>query len=629
MRACKFTCRSGAMCRNSEWSPVPSSHVGIRRRAIAGRRRRSGDAAVAPARAFRVQRAAGALLHADRCGPGGCAGPLDAAAIRGARAGRSRTSRASRSGTFDNLTGEPVLDDDVAQFGRAACGGARQVRCREGGAAMAGSCCTARCRRTNGQFTVQALLADGSPNGISWSTIDAPPGHRCRHGARCGGGATAGGATGQCQRTAARAGPRPGSSCRRCRRSSRRSMFAICLHGVARQRGGSRDGDAAIACFDTILVASRTMRWRSPPMPGSRRGGALYAHAGEQDLAALMVGADHRGRDGRCRCSPTTASSTSSRRWCWRGRVRSMPRSARSTRRWTLNPASMDAVAADGLVTWLDGALRRGHAARRAGDRAAVVAAALVLHDARVRRAAREALLRRDRRGAWRWRQATRSSGRPSRWRRRRSSGAPISSTATGRMVMGNRYFQAAGILPRLGDADEAAGADRPDARGAGAGGHPAGGAGRAVQCGWHVEAGAPSRKSSPAMRTKARAAFLEILEHHAGRFELAVARRAGRQDDRVELFAAARRAPPGRPRACRLRPPRSRARRRRWRWRGGRRSPAGTTSTVTPRGASSVGQLGVVLLALVAAGDQRDALALIGGERGLGGLGGGRDRSR
>jgi tetratricopeptide (TPR) repeat protein len=259
-------------------------------------------------------------------------------------------------GTFDNLTGEPGLDGEVAQFGprlAAALGRFDAVKVApDGGLVLHGSV-----QEDKGQFTVRALLADGSANGISWSTIVRP-------------GNVAGSAP---LRTAVlllaaqlgnASGPlhAPGRAWLKtlAKPPEQPTLYVCDLQYMAwRDSRRMADGEAAIACYDHILIDEPDNAMALAADAGLKAWRSHYTAATNQDLAALM--ADQTTAASRAVSLQPADSFVYEQQGLVLARQGSLDAAMGALNKAVeLNPANMDAAAADGLVTWLNGSFEEG-----------------------------------------------------------------------------------------------------------------------------------------------------------------------------------------------------------------------------------------------------------------------------
>ena len=141
-------------------------------------------AAAAPAIAVLCQCDARSDLHSGRRWSGGGDRPVGAAASSSDRSRRFPNSRGIVIGTFDNLTGEPVLDDDVAQIGLRLANALGTIRDADASGAS-GSSVSGTVQEVNGRFVLRAMPGRARNNGVVWTTTHQCTDRRHRHrGAR-------------------------------------------------------------------------------------------------------------------------------------------------------------------------------------------------------------------------------------------------------------------------------------------------------------------------------------------------------------------------------------------------------------------------------------------------------------
>lgn len=261
-------------------------------------------------------------------------------------------------GTFDNLSGQPGLDAEIAQLGprlAAALGKFDAVKVApDGGLVLHGSV-----QESDGQYSVRALLADGSANGISWSTIVLPKGDAAAASLREAAlllAAQLGSASGPLHA--------PGRAWLKTldHLPDKPTLYVCDLQYMAwRDSRRLADGEAAITCYDKILMAEPDNAMALAADAGITAWRSHYLATTNQDLVALL--ADQTTAAARAVSLQPADSFVYEQQGLVLARQGSLDAATGALNKAVeLNPASMDAVAASGLVTWLNGSFDEGSA---------------------------------------------------------------------------------------------------------------------------------------------------------------------------------------------------------------------------------------------------------------------------
>jgi tetratricopeptide (TPR) repeat protein len=263
-------------------------------------------------------------------------------------------------GSFDNLTGMPGLDDQIAQFGPRLARALSRFDALKIVPDSSGLNIHGAVQEDDGTFSVHALLSEGPASGIIWSTtIAASPG---TDPATAIGDAVT--------RLAAQLGNATGPLHTPARNWLKNQTtlpanetLYLCELEYMNWRDSRRDADAgrAATCFDAVLAREPDNPVALAAAAGIRAWQVHYGSNPSADLPSLMV------RETTAAARAVSLQPGDSFIYEQEGLVLARQGSVDAAlgalnKAVELNPASMDAVAALGLVTWLTGSFDAGAA---------------------------------------------------------------------------------------------------------------------------------------------------------------------------------------------------------------------------------------------------------------------------
>lgn len=262
-------------------------------------------------------------------------------------------------GTFDNLTGMPGLDDQIAQVGPRLARvlsrfDALKIVPDGGGLNIHGAV-----QESAGQLAVHALLSEGAANGISWSTTIVAPGGTSPEEAIgdvvLGLAAQLGSASGPLHA--------PGRAWLKAQGEPpvTPALYVCELeYMVWRDTRHADAADRATSCFDGVVAREPDNPIALAAAAGIRAWRIHYASNPSADLPSLMV--DQTTAVARAIALQPGDSFIYEQQGLVLARQGSLDAALGAlSKAVELNPANMDAVAAMGLVTWLNGSFEAGN----------------------------------------------------------------------------------------------------------------------------------------------------------------------------------------------------------------------------------------------------------------------------
>jgi hypothetical protein len=253
-------------------------------------------------------------------------------------------------GSFDNLTGEPGLDATIAQFGpqlSAALAKFDTVKVTPDAATMVvhGSI-----EEKDGKFTVKALLSGGGTTGIVWSTEIAPP-------SLDAGPALSGAVVTLAARLGNASGPlhAPGRAWLAEQTSTTvLPTLYLCDLRYMTWRDNRRMSDAttAIGCYDRLIATDPDNATALAAVSGIKAWRDHYTADPKTDLTKVM--AEETTAAARAVSLQPADAFVYEQQGLVLARQGSLDAALGALGKAVeLNPASMDALAANGLVLWL------------------------------------------------------------------------------------------------------------------------------------------------------------------------------------------------------------------------------------------------------------------------------------
>ena len=254
-------------------------------------------------------------------------------------------------GSFDNLTGEPVLDDDVQAVASrlgAALRRFENLTVSDGGLVLTGSV-----QDADGHFILRAMLIEPRTNAVAWtSTIVAPATGTDADALTAAGNALAAqlGHSGGPLHAQARAWLELQSTL------PEQPTEYVCelLYMKWRDVRTVADAERGTACFDKVLEQSPDEAVAIAAAAGMRAWRTQYLATPADDLAALM--ADETVAAGRAVTLRPDSAFVYEQQAVVLARQGSVDAALGSIlKAHELNPASMDIVSVLALLSWIDG----------------------------------------------------------------------------------------------------------------------------------------------------------------------------------------------------------------------------------------------------------------------------------
>lgn len=254
-------------------------------------------------------------------------------------------------GSFDNLTGDSVLDDDVQAVAPrlgAALRRFENLSVSEDGLVLTGSV-----QDADGHFILRAMLTDAQTNGVAWtSTILAPTTGTDTESLTAAGNALAAqlGHSGGPLHARARAWLELQASI------PDQPTEYVCelLYMKWRDVRTVADAERGAACFDKVLEQSPDDAVAIAAVAGMRAWRTQFLATPADDLAALM--AEETVAVGRAVLLRPDSAFVHEQQAVVLARQGSVDAALGSiVKAYELNPASMDVVSVLGLLSWIDG----------------------------------------------------------------------------------------------------------------------------------------------------------------------------------------------------------------------------------------------------------------------------------
>ncbi|HVY50563.1 MAG TPA: hypothetical protein VHA07_03285 [Devosia sp.] len=263
-------------------------------------------------------------------------------------------------GNFDNLTGSSALDDQIAQVGPRLARALGRFDALKVVPDNAGLAIRGAIQESNGRFSVHALLSDAARNGIVWSTtLDAPLSSDAADlfgAAVITLAAQLGNASGPLH-ASGRAWLKTQSSL------PQGAPLYVCELEYMAWRDTRQDtaADDAAACFDAVNAREPDNATALAAAAGIRAWRIHYGSDADADLPALME--EETTAVARAVSLQPGDSFIYEQQGLVLARQGSLDAALGALgKAIELNPASMDAVAAAGLTTWLNGSFADGEA---------------------------------------------------------------------------------------------------------------------------------------------------------------------------------------------------------------------------------------------------------------------------
>jgi len=256
-------------------------------------------------------------------------------------------------GAFDNLTGEPALDGEIAQFGTALAGLLQRFDGIEVVRAGDGPTIHGTVQTDDGGIAVRALLSPRDGGGNSWTvTLHGPPGADDHAALDAVGTALA-------ARLGHARGPlhAPGRSWLEAQAGGPAAATPyVCdlLDMTWRERGTLGDADAAIRCFETLHEAAPDAAAAVASLAGLEAWRTQFLAAPGTDLTIALAAAVAEA-DRAVALAPQS-SFVREQQAVVLGRQGATDRAMAAARQaLALNPANVDATAVQATLLWADG----------------------------------------------------------------------------------------------------------------------------------------------------------------------------------------------------------------------------------------------------------------------------------
>jgi tetratricopeptide (TPR) repeat protein len=259
-------------------------------------------------------------------------------------------------GAFDNLTGEPVLDDDVVQVGvrlGKALGRFETLTVGSGGLEINGAV-----QQIDDQFVIRATVVQPNVNGVLWTTtIVAPAGLTDTMALSAAGDMLA-------AQLGNSSGPlhAPARSWLKLQTTIPETPTAyLCdlLYMSWRDSRRLDDAEAGVACFEKILATSPADALALASAAGMRAWRTQFLATPNDDLSELMRGDTVAA--GRAVTLRPDSSFVYEQQAVVLARQGSVDAAIGAiSKAHELNPTSMDAVSVYGTLLWIDGRYDEG-----------------------------------------------------------------------------------------------------------------------------------------------------------------------------------------------------------------------------------------------------------------------------
>lgn len=256
-------------------------------------------------------------------------------------------------GTFDNLTGERVLDDDITEVGVRVADALRRYEDLVVG--DGGSVLTATVQEVNGRFILRAMLTDPVTNSAVWtSTIDAPDNGTDTQAFIAAGNVLAAqlGHSGGPLHARARAWLELQSALP----DAPTAYVCYLLYMKWRDVRTVVDAERGATCFDQIVASSPSDAMAVAASAGMKVWRTQYLATPADNLSALM--AEETAAVGRAVSLRPESSFVYEQQAVVLARQGSIDAAIGSIHKaYELNPTSMDVVSVLALLYWVDGRL--------------------------------------------------------------------------------------------------------------------------------------------------------------------------------------------------------------------------------------------------------------------------------
>ncbi|RYE09073.1 MAG: hypothetical protein EOP22_10785 [Hyphomicrobiales bacterium] len=264
-------------------------------------------------------------------------------------------------GHFDNLTGDPVLDDDIGQFAARVTDLLGRFDNMHLAPEGTGPVVEGTVQIMDGRFVARAILRPAGGGGSIWtSTITAPSGMTDSEALRAAALTLAGqlgNATGPLHA--------PGMAWLRLQTALPEDPGAyVCelLFMSWRERRSVDDADHGVACLSRLLAEEPNNAVALASVAGLGAWRTQFLSSSDADLPMLML--ETTAAASRAVELAPTSSFAHEQQAIVLSRQGSMGDAVRAARRaQELNPANMDAVSVLGTQLWLSGELAEGNAA--------------------------------------------------------------------------------------------------------------------------------------------------------------------------------------------------------------------------------------------------------------------------
>jgi hypothetical protein len=253
-------------------------------------------------------------------------------------------------GTFDNLTGEPVLDDDVQAMASrlgAALRRFENLSVSDGGLILTGSV-----QDADGHFILRAMLTDPQTNGVAWTSTILAPTASDTEALTVAGNALAAqlGHSGGPLHAQARGWLELQANVPDRPTEYVCELLYMKWRDVRTVAGADRGAD----CFDKVLEQSPDDALAIAAVAGMRAWRTQFLATPADDLAALM--AEETVAVGRAVLLRPDSAFVHEQQAVVLARQGSVDAALGSiVKAYELNPTSMDVVSVMGLLYWIDG----------------------------------------------------------------------------------------------------------------------------------------------------------------------------------------------------------------------------------------------------------------------------------
>lgn len=259
-------------------------------------------------------------------------------------------------GAFDNLTGEPVLDDDVRQIAQRLTTALARFEMVSLGAE--GPVVNGTVQQVNGRFVLRATIVDPATNSVRWTTtINAPTGATDTVALTTASNILA-------AQLGNASGPLHASGRSWLKLQSKlpeppTSYLCDLLYMSWRDSRRLDDADAGVACFEKILASSSDDALALAAAAGMRAWRTQFLATPSDNLSQLMT--KETAAVGRAVSLRPDSSFIHEQQAVVLGRQGSVDAAIGAiSKAYELNPANMDAASVYGTLLWINGQYAEG-----------------------------------------------------------------------------------------------------------------------------------------------------------------------------------------------------------------------------------------------------------------------------